>query len=288
MATNTPRCAQTPRTRREQPNGATTGCATRCPLWRNARRRRRTASPGRTCAAGTALLCSRPGARAGAHRRPATGGYTGGPRRPTRPEVPHAAALGGRRRPLWRDAALTPGRRRIAGRAHRPLCGWPTALNAPRGRAGERPAALRRESRSVVCVDMCRRLARLEGRIRPAQAPTRPMGARGELSGGLTEYGSAPVGERARPRDEDGALCLPDGTRLDGFLADVTSAAPRAACRVRQPPVLETAASANDPPGLTVRRVSRCHPYRRVPKSCEEKVHARTEDAQRSQERKAT
>ncbi len=63
-------------------------------------------------------------------------------------------------------------------------------------------------------MDLCRRLARLEGRIRPAPGPDAPEGAREELERRIDRIRERLLANGHVHEDEDGALCLPDGTRL--------------------------------------------------------------------------
>ncbi len=59
-----------------------------------------------------------------------------------------------------------------------------------------------------------RRLAALEARIRPAPGPEDDERAREELNRRLDRLRERLVVERDLHEDDDGALCLPDGTRL--------------------------------------------------------------------------
>lgn len=63
-------------------------------------------------------------------------------------------------------------------------------------------------------MDLCRRLARLEGRIRPAPGPDAPEGAREELERRIDRIRERLLANGHVHEDEDGALCLSDGTRL--------------------------------------------------------------------------
>ena len=63
-------------------------------------------------------------------------------------------------------------------------------------------------------MDLCRRLARLEGRIRPAPGPDAPEGAREELAQRLERLHEHLLANGDLHEEEDGALCLSDGTRL--------------------------------------------------------------------------
>lgn len=63
-------------------------------------------------------------------------------------------------------------------------------------------------------MSMTRRLERLEGRIRPAPGPEDDERAREELNRRLDRLRERLVVERDLYEDDDGTLCLPDGTRL--------------------------------------------------------------------------
>lgn len=61
---------------------------------------------------------------------------------------------------------------------------------------------------------MTRRLAALEGRIRPAPGPEETEAAREELNRRLDRLRERMIETGDLHEDDDGALCLPDGARL--------------------------------------------------------------------------
>ena len=72
-------------------------------------------------------------------------------------------------------------------------------------------------------MSMTRRLAALEGRIRPAPGPEETEAAREELNRRLDRLRERMIETGDLHEDDDGALCLPDGTRLCGDLGELAA-----------------------------------------------------------------
>jgi len=76
--------------------------------------------------------------------------------------------------------------------------------------------------REVSPVSMTRRLAALEGRIRPAPGPEANEGAREELNRRLDRIRENLLANGDLREDAEGYLVHPDGTRLCGDLGELT------------------------------------------------------------------